>query len=211
MEIKGKSFNFLGDSLTEVNGHLPFEWRYVNVFARKYSPGTVRNYGIGGTRIARQQTPSANPVHDKDFCSRVEGMENDADFVIVFGGTNDFGHGDAPLGTMDDRTPDTFYGACHTLMRSLIEKYPASTIIFMTPTHRACETRANRPPLVEFVKIIREVAEFYSIPVCDLYKNLGIQPQIQIQKEMFTQDGLHTNDKGAQRVADRLASFILTL
>ena len=211
MEIKGKSFNFLGDSLTEVNGHLPLEWRYVNVFERKYSPGTVRNYGIGGTRIARQQTPSANSVHDKDFCSRVEAMEKDADFVIVFGGTNDFGHGDAPLGEMSDRTSDTFYGACHTLMRSLIERYPASTVIFMTPTHRACETRADRPSLIEFVKIIREVAEFYSIPVCDLYKNLGIQPQIQIQKEMFTQDGLHTNAAGAERIADRLASFILTL
>lgn len=211
MEFKGKSFNFLGDSLTEVNGRLPFEWRYVNVFARKYSPGTVRNYGIGGTRIAKQLTPSANPVHDQDFCSRVGEMDSDADFVIVFGGTNDFGHGDAPLGNMEDRTPETFYGACHTLMRSLIEKYPASTIIFMTPTHRACETRAGRPSLIEFVKIIREVAEFYSIPVCDLYKNLGIQPQIQVQKEMFTQDGLHTNDKGAQRIADRLASFITAL
>lgn len=211
MEIKGKSFNFLGDSLTEFNGQLPFEWRYVNVFARKYAPGTVRNYGIGGTRIARQLTPSANPVHDKDFCSRVQEMDADADFVVVFGGTNDFGHGDAPLGQMSDRTPETFYGACHTLMRSLIEKYPASTVIFMTPAHRAHEMRADRPSLVEFVKIIREVAEFYAIPVCDLYKNLGIQPQIPAQKEMFAPDGLHTNDKGAERIADRLASFILTL
>ena len=43
-------------------------------------------------------------------------------------GTNDFGHGDAPLGSFSDRTPYTFYGACHLLMESLINKYPASTI-----------------------------------------------------------------------------------
>ncbi len=38
-------------------------------------------------------------------------MDNDADIIIVFGGTNDFGNGDAPFGEMSDRTPYTFYGA----------------------------------------------------------------------------------------------------
>ena len=210
MEIQGKKFNFLGDSLTDVQNEIP-ERRYVPVFARKYGPSAARNYGVGGTRIARQQKPSANPIHDQDFCSRVGSMEKDADFVIVFGGTNDFGYGDAPLGKMDDRTPDTFYGACHTLMKGLIETYPSSTIIFMTPTHRARETKENRPSLIEFVRAIREVAEFYSIPVCDLYQTLGVQPQIQAQREYYTVDGLHTSAAGAERIADRLASFIKAL
>ena len=47
----------------------------------------------------------------------------DADGVVVFGGTDDFGHGDAPIGTPSDRTYDTFYGACHVLFSKLIEKY----------------------------------------------------------------------------------------
>ena len=46
-------------------------------------------------------------------------MDERADAVVVFGGTNDFGHGDAPLGKPSDRDPSTFYGACHYLMNGL--------------------------------------------------------------------------------------------
>ena len=51
-------------------------------------------------------------------------MIPDADIVVVFGGTNDFGWGDAPLGTMEDRREDTFYGAYHLLLQKLIDRYP---------------------------------------------------------------------------------------
>jgi lysophospholipase L1-like esterase len=52
MQIKGKKVNFLGDSITEGVGASAPEFMYVNVFERKFEPAIVRNYGIGGTRIA---------------------------------------------------------------------------------------------------------------------------------------------------------------
>ena len=212
MEIKNKKINFLGDSITEGVGVSSPENKYVDVFARKFSPAEVRNYGISGTRFARQKTPTLdNPRFDLDFCSRVSEMDADADIVVVFGGTNDFGHGDAPMGSFDDRTPDTFYGACHTLMSSLIERYPEAEIIFMTPLHRSSETCKNRPSLCEFVKVIREVAEFYSLPVLDLYAMSGIQPQLEVHKKKYAPDGLHPNNAGAEKIADRLGAFILSL
>ena len=129
MEIKNKKINFLGDSITEGIGVSSEEFKYVNVFERKFDPALVRNYGISGTRFARQHTPTiSSPRFDLDFCSRVGQMDDDADIIVVFGGTNDFGHGDAPMGTPNDRTPDTFWGACHTLMSSIIEKYPLATV-----------------------------------------------------------------------------------
>ena len=212
MEIKNKKINFLGDSITEGVGVSAPEFKYVEVFARKFEPALVRNYGISGTRFARQYTPTVNnPRFDLDFCSRVAEMDDDADIVVVFGGTNDFGHGDAPMGTFADRTPDTFYGACHTLMSSLIEKYPAATIVFMTPLHRSTENRANREPLSAFVSIIREVAHFYSLPVLDLYATAGIQPQLSVHREMYAPDGLHPNNTGAEKIANRLGAFLNTL
>jgi lysophospholipase L1-like esterase len=212
MEIKNKKINFLGDSITEGVGVSAPEFKYVEVFARKFEPALVRNYGISGTRFARQYTPTVNnPRFDLDFCSRVAEMDDDADIVVVFGGTNDYGHGDAPMGTFDDRTPDTFYGACHTLMSSLIEKYPAATIVFMTPLHRSTENRANREPLSAFVSIIREVAQFYSLPVLDLYAAAGIQPQLSVHREMYAPDGLHPNNTGAEKIANRLGAFLNTL
>lgn len=50
MEIVGKKVNFLGDSITEAV-YAP-DTNYIKVFERKFKPAVVRNYGIGGTRIA---------------------------------------------------------------------------------------------------------------------------------------------------------------
>ena len=213
MQLKGIKANFLGDSITEGTGVPSKEFTYWNVLKEKYGLAEARGYGIGGTRIARQQKPTeGKPRQDLDFCSRVDEMDPDADLVVVFGGTNDFGHGDAPLGAFEDRTPDTFYGACHYLMTHLLERYPKAMIVFMTPLHRAVELKPEKNiPLITYVRIIREVAEYYGIPVMDLYANSGIQPQVPIMRETYAPDGLHPNTAGAERIADRLGEFLRSL
>ena len=146
MELKGKKVLFLGDSITEGKCITNLEDVYPGVLARLTGCQSVP-YGIGGTRIARQKTPSEKPRHDLDFMSRVAEMDTEADVVVVFGGTNDYGHGDATMGNMDSRDPYTFYGALHILCTSLIEKYPAAQLVFMTPLHRMSDnmTRMGKP------------------------------------------------------------------
>ncbi|MBO5670795.1 MAG: SGNH/GDSL hydrolase family protein, partial [Clostridia bacterium] len=74
----------MGDSITHGTGSSdPSERGYVSVFARQTGVSVCRNYGISGTRIARQQKPSEKPSYDQDFCSRVTGMDADADIVVV--------------------------------------------------------------------------------------------------------------------------------
>lgn len=213
MELKGTKINFLGDSITEGSGTSSHEKMYTMVIEREYG-AICQNYGIGGTRIARQKTPT-NEKHDRDFISRVPEMDNDADIVVVFGGTNDFGHGDAPLGTMSDRTPYTFYGALHCLYTALTEKYPGVPIVVLTPLHRITEdvpTGDNKPApvatLKEYVNIIREVAEYYSLPVLDLFKESGLQPKIPIIQQKYVPDGLHPNDAGNAILAHKIARFL---
>ena len=212
MDLKGKKVNFLGDSITEGVGTSALEYRYADVTARLLQLGEARNYGISGTRIARQTHPTTNnPRFDLDFCARALEMDTDADVVVVFGGTNDFGHGDAALGNMADRDVYTFYGACHTLMQTLRCRYIDSEIVFMTPLHRICEEAEGKAPLSTYVKIIKEVAEYYSIPVLDLYATSGINPIIPEVKEKYMPDGLHPSDRGAEVVAKRLAAFLKAL
>ncbi len=211
MKLEGIKANFLGDSITAGVGVPDVKYAYLNVLKDRYGLAVARNYGISGTRIARQQTPYSNPSFDRDFCSRVDEMDPDADLVVVFGGTNDFGHGDAPFGTPDDRTVDTFCGACHVLMRSLVEKFPAATVVFMTPLHRAVEQNPAKPCLAAYVHAIKETAEVYGIPVFDLYANAGINPQIPAQRELYAADGLHPTVAGAARIAERLGNFLLSL
>lgn len=114
MELKGKKIYFLGDSITEGVGASDTEHCYVSVFG-KLSGAVVKNYGISATRIACQTENLTTTEPDLSFVNRVDSMDSDADVVVVFGGTNDFGHGDAKLGTFESRDPYTFYGAMHVL------------------------------------------------------------------------------------------------
>ena len=212
MKLEGMTLHFLGDSITEGVATTGLEQRYFERIKRMYGLKTVNCFGIAGTRIARQTVPSEDPSFDRYFASRLDEM-GDADGVVVFGGTNDFGHGDAPIGTFADRTPDTFYGACHDLYSKLLEKYPGKPIVIMTPLHRMEENDVRVKHgvsviLKTYVDIIREVAEYYSIPVCDLFKNSGLQPQVEAIRERFMPDGLHPNDAGHELIAARLGSFL---
>lgn len=207
MELKNKKINFLGDSITEGAGASIYENCYVEVLKRKFSLAEARNYGIGGTRIARQRIPSAEAKFDRDFPSRVGEMEEDADMVVVFGGTNDHGHGDAPIGCESDRTPDTFIGACHTLYASLKEKF-SCPIVVLTPLHRALENREDGIELKDYVNLIKEIAPQYGLPVLDLYEKSAIN--IATLSEL-TGDGLHPNDRGHEILAEEIGKFLQTL
>ncbi|NLD87392.1 MAG: SGNH/GDSL hydrolase family protein [Clostridiales bacterium] len=210
MELKGKKIVFLGDSITEGHGTTDVEHHFVTLVGKWGECREVKNYGIGGTRFAKQLAPSAEPRWDKDFCGRIEELDEDAGIVVVFGGTNDFGHGDAPIGRFNDRSLYTFYGACHHIMTRMHERFPGKPMLILTPLHRLCEENQkgnefkNIVTLSTYVAIIREMAEYYSIPVLDLYAESGIQPKIDIIREKFCPDGLHPNDAGHVLLAEKI-------
>ncbi|MBS6474738.1 MAG: SGNH/GDSL hydrolase family protein [Clostridiales bacterium] len=55
MNLQGKIIHVLGDSITQGSGVSSEEYVYHAVLGRAVGAETVRNYGISGTRIARQQ------------------------------------------------------------------------------------------------------------------------------------------------------------
>ena len=217
MELKGLKAVFLGDSITEGAGASVKENVYWEVFGRNTGV-EVKGYGIGGSRISRQDpNPHSNERSDRDFNLRAREMDKDADIVCVFGGTNDYGHGFAPIGQFGDDTVWTFYGAVDCLMRYLRETYPDSYIFFMTPLHRLNEERLTGDgfryptlPLRGYVEIIREVAQKYSIPVLDLFKDSGLNPCIPVIKEKYMKDGLHPTDLGHAKIAGMIEEFLKT-
>lgn len=89
-------------------------------------------YGATGTTIKGNTGTTGAP-----FVDRYTDMDDDADVVCVFGGTNDFGLSSS-LGTINDE-PDknaTFYSALKYLLIGLYAKYPNARFIFCTPTPR---------------------------------------------------------------------------
>ena len=178
----------------------------------------MRPGGDGALAMAMLKVICDEKLYDQDFCRRFSEMDPNADAVVVFGGTNDFGHGDAPLGTFADRTPDTFTGACHYLMNGLLEMYAGKPIVILTPLHRWNEDcprgdvkAEDVAPLSAYRTILLRVAESYALPVLDLYAVSGIQPTNARNRERLAPDGVHPNDAGYALLAHRIGKFLESL
>ena len=58
MKLEGMRIDFLGDSITEGAGTSGPDKVFHQVMKEKYNLKAAYNYGVSGTRIARQRTPS---------------------------------------------------------------------------------------------------------------------------------------------------------
>ena len=201
--------NVLGDSITEGALASSEDKTFVSTLARLLNC-KVNNYGISGSRIAKQLVPSAEPRFDLFFGSRVKDLVP-ADLVIVFGGTNDYGHGDASIGNIEDKTPDTFYGGMNYLISELLKKYRKEQILFILPLYRINEDdplgdhlrKEATLSLQGYRDIMSEVLQSNNINYLDIKDNLG-RPG---ENDHFG-DGLHPNDKGHRLIAELLAKYI---
>jgi lysophospholipase L1-like esterase len=201
MKLEGMTICFLGDSITESIGCSAKNKVFHQLIAKEYGLTHAYNYGIGGTRIAPQVVPDKT-LTDQDlyFGLRAQVMDKNADAVVVFGGTNDYCHGDAPFGDVNDPNPETFCGAVRTLATFLKERYAGKPVVFLTPLHRAYELTRNRTTgkvLIDYVSAIRDICKDCGVSVIDLFE---INPLDPYDKE-FVPDGLHPNDKGHEVLA----------
>lgn len=214
MDLRGKKIVFLGDSITQGAGATKKENVYLEVCAKKLGAKAV-NFGVGGTRIAPQITPSAEAFCDEYFLLRAKKMDKDADLVVVFGGTNDFGHGDAPFGRIGDKDPATFCGAYGALIEYLMATYGKEKLIIVYPLRRRNETATNgdgskaegSKPLAEYHDAEKAIAEKCGLKSVDFWNDGDLNPNTPDGNENFA-DGLHPNDIGHRLLGEKLAEAI---
>ena len=211
MKLEGMTINFLGDSITEGTGTTDLDKIFHQIIKEKYNLKHAYNYGLGGTRIARQVVPSkVYPRWDWTFELRADIMDRNADAVVVFGGTNDFGHGDAPFGDIDSEDIYTFCGAVNSLIIKLQKDFEGKKIIFMTPLHRCTEMEPSKPDskvLADYVEAMRTICKKRGVDVIDLFAMNPLDPD---DKELVP-DGLHPSDKGHAIMAQVIAEELLKL
>ena len=210
MDLKGLTINFLGDSITEGYGTSNTDKVFHQIIKEKCGLKRAYNYGVSGTRIARQVVPSMTTRHDYTFELRSDIMDRNSDAVVVFGGTNDFGHGDAPFGDIESEDIYTFCGAVNSLINKLKRDFPNGKIIFMTPLHRITEMNPSEPDgkiLEDYVEAIRTICKKHSVPVIDLFKINPLDPADKI----LVPDGLHPSDAGHSVMAEVIAEKLLEL
>ena len=199
---------FLGDSITQGCGAMTFDDGYVAVVGRKFGCKTL-NYGIGGTRISKQKEISVEPIWDKDFIDRVDEIEKDSDFVFVFGGTNDYGHGQAKFGKATDKDPYTFCGAVNTLIEKLVTLFGKEKLCFILPCRRynGQEKNMHGHNLKDYVDAIKSAVINNKIDYIDLYENGFPAPKTD-KVEKYTMDGVHPNEVGHEYIADKVVEYL---
>ena len=217
MDLTNKTVCFLGDSITKGHSASSPEKCYVSLFAAAHPEATVHNFGISGTCIAKHYNPKKG-MDFKHFITRLPQMPEQADLICVFGGTNDYGRGDAPMGKWGDTDSSTFWGALYELSLALVNKYPTARIVFFTPLHRSYKGESDVTvrtdgewTLEDYVDAVRKNAAYFAFPVLDLHVMSGFQPNVPILKEIYSADGLHPNDKGYERLFLIINKFIENL
>ena len=115
------------------------------------------------------------------------------------------------MGTETDRTPDTFIGACHFLFSRLPNQFPGAIIVVLTPLHRMGENipKGERGWLLrDYVRVIRDTATFYGLPLLDLFETSVIRANDPEIAAKLTTDGLHPNDLGHEILAGEIGDFL---
>ena len=211
-DFSKKTLVFLGDSITEGAGASRNELAYVNLVSKKLNCKVINN-GIGGTRIARQTNKSKDPTYDNHFITRVSNKK-EGDFIFVFGGTNDYGHGDAPMGKPASKDDLTFFGAINQLIDRLCEVYSKENICFILPiprfqdesVHGEGAKKSALYSLAEYVETEKTALSKRGIDYLDI-RDKFIKPDTVLPSTHFA-DGIHPNDEGHSIIADSICKYL---
>nr|WP_228711429.1 SGNH/GDSL hydrolase family protein [Klebsiella pneumoniae] len=197
---QGKGIGFLGDSITNTGN-------YIAPLLSRTGMRQIANYGVPGQGV-RTMADSLN-------ATTIDAM----DFISILGGTNDYG-GNRRLGTIadaradyDDTTVKSFYYDVFFVLNKIYTLKPAVRVMFSTPMKRgAFESQPVYPAansagftLPQYVQAIKEVCALFSVPVCDLFAESGLNLY---NLSVYTGDNLHPNAAGGELMARRMAGSI---
>lgn len=210
--LHGKKLVVFGDSMAY--DHTIPESVWTKLLAEKHGM-ILTNFAQNGTTITRKTTTMSGATFldtDSVHAKVMNNLNNpvEADYIIVFGGTNDIARNDqCPLGTIDDATSQTFYGALNAICQRLIQTYPSGNICFITPYIRNAGL-ATTEICKQYVTAIHEVCEkFGGIPVFDNTVNGALDFSNSYQANALTmKDSYHLNETGHKRAMHKYEVFL---
>ena len=175
----------------------------------------LKNFAKCGGTIAISKEHLADP-ENVEIGSRhpfsyetYKNLGDDVDYILIMYGLNDMYH--TNLGTIDDETNETFYGAFNVVYRYLITKYPFAKIGAIV-----CNAYLSD----EYAEAVRETAVKWGIPYLDLLKDTGISTTlnkkgmcaeaVEIRNAQFhvSEKNRHPNHKAHELMSTYVEDFL---
>lgn len=159
------SYTALGDSITEgslVDGELIKGYSYPEVVGSILGLKNVYNMGISGSSIG---------VGFKPMYERYKGIPLNSDIISIAGGNNDSNTYLKEIGTIDDLTGYTFYGALNILVKGVIKKYPNAFIFLITRGPWDDIETSIGTKYSDYVNATINIGKKYRILVLDIFNN----------------------------------------
>lgn len=178
---------------------------------------------IGAQDFGLQQTIRTKDYVTMDFRDIVDELDRldltSVQTVVISYGMNDYTTGSPIGGENSPEDPYTMEGAMRTGIRYLQRSYPQIRIIFISPTYcwfintlgttnETCETNDyGGGYLEEYVEAQRRVAGECGVEFVDLYH--AYYPHEEYDNwSLYTNDGIHPNEAGRQKIAETLAKWL---
>lgn len=188
----------LGTSITWYNNHVS------SAFTKGYQSRVLEQI---------QFSQFTNKGVNASLLSSAPDQVVNADYYTIEHGINDWGHSTA-VGTIEDYVNDTRNGTFAASYRILIDKIyatnPKAMIILCTPRKAYgfgdflpshWYDALNGIYLEDYVKLIREIADYESLPVADFFRYAANQHNL---ASLSIDQALHPNDTGYQIMANIL-------
>ncbi len=210
----GKKLAFDGDSITSGYGNA--QRSYADYTAEAMGCD-ISNTALGSSTLA---VKSSDPTARYPLIDRLDAIDDTADALIINIGSNDWHYSWTPMGDMSSSDKYTFYGALKLMCEDLLDRFSGKPIVLCTPIKRIqndglayYEQNAYGKTLKDYSDAIKEVGEFYGIPVLDLYSECLINPIIESHKTQYftNNDGVHPNAEGHTVIARRLKGYLIQL
>ena len=209
------SITFIGDSITYGAGTDKTYWEMLDE-TKEF--GNIRGYGVSGSCISSKSDYGNN---NSPLINRYMNLPY-SDIFVIFMGTNDYGH-ETLLGSIDDNSDVSFYGALNVIVNGIKNIYDDSEIVFVTPLHRygaGTSKILNQKytydylnngvgaSLVDYRNAIINICNKYNLKYIDLYNESGFTPEDSEFRKEYMPDGLHPNEKGHQIIAEIIKKYI---
>lgn len=156
------------------------------------------NYGVSSASVGGD----APRVWSKDYTV----VSTEEDIIGVMIGINDF-YREYSLGNKDGSSG--FYKDLHTMWKGFISRFPPSAgkrlFCMIYPYYDV------KPNWEQWTAAMQEVAEYYSIPILDFSKELGINPHMDVNFEYWREEGRGTGKHNAhptQLTHDMMAKVV---